>query len=236
MGFFDFLAENPRYEGSKLALNRLNQRHHFIVEQYAAEIAGGRVLDLACHDGRWSYALAAAGAREVVGIEGRAEVVAEFAAYPDDEAKARVRLEVGDVFEKLARLTAAGEKFDVVAIYGLYYHVMDHYRLLSLVAALQPGLVIIDSVFLNRPQPLVKLGFEPTDDKFNAIAQRNGQAQAPFGVPSPAAMDLMAEALGFTTTWSDWSAVPRRRRGGLKEYFERSGPKYRDTVALRPAH
>jgi hypothetical protein len=47
-------------------------------------------------------------------------------------------------------------------------------------------------------------------------------------------VDLMAEARGFATTWSDWSALPRRRRGGLKEYFDRDKPKFRDTVAPRP--
>jgi hypothetical protein len=187
MGFFDFLGDNPRYADSSLALNRLNQRHRFIVEAYADEIAGARVLDLACHDGRWSYALA-----------------------------------------------AAGESFDVVAIYGLYYHVMDHYRLLQLAAGLSPPLIVIDSVFLNRPQPLIRLAVEATDDKFNAIAQRDGQALAPFGIPSPSAVDLMASSLGYTTTWADWSSLPRGRRGGLKEYFDRDRPKYRATVALRP--
>jgi hypothetical protein len=233
MGFFDFLADNPRYADSRLALNRLNQRHRFIVEAYANEISGARVLDLACHDGRWSYALAAAGAREVLGIEGRPELLEEFTAYPDDEAKARVRLQTGDVFGAMEQLAAAGETFDVVAIYGLYYHVMDHYRLLQLAAALGPRLILIDSVFLNRPQPLIKLAVEATDDKFNAIAQRDGQALAPFGIPSPSAVDLMATSLGYATTWADWSSLPSGRRGGLKEYFDRDRPKYRDTVALR---
>jgi len=170
MGFFDFLATTPRYAGSKLALNRLNMRHRFIVQPFVEEISGARVLDLACHDGRWSYALSAAGAAEVVGIEGRAELIAEFASYPDDEARARVRLEQGDVFEALPAFAARRETFDVVAIYGLFYHLMDHHRLLRLVHALSPRLVIIDSVFLNREQPFIRVTLEPTDDQFNAIA------------------------------------------------------------------
>ena len=111
---------------------------------------------------------------------------------------------------------------------------MDHYRLLKQVQALHPRLVIIYSEFLNRPQPLIKLALEPTDDQFNSISHAEGQAMAPIGIPSRSAVDLMANSLGYTTTWSDWSAVPRRRRKGLKEYSDSDNWKSRDTVALRP--
>jgi predicted RNA methylase len=42
---------------------------------FASEISGARVLDLASHDGRWSYAFAGVGAASVVGIEGRQEMI-----------------------------------------------------------------------------------------------------------------------------------------------------------------
>lgn len=234
MGAFDFLQQSARYAESPLSLNRLNVRHEFIVDAFRDEIRGARVLDLAAHDGRWSYALSAAGAREVVGVEARGDLVKEFADYPDDDVRARVTLVEADVFDELPRLAAAGQTFDVVAIYGLYYHVMDHYRLLKQVHALRPRLVIIDSAFLNRPQPLIKLALEPTDDQFNSIAHAEGQTMAPIGIPSRSAVDLMASSLGYATTWSNWSAVPRRKRKGLKEYFDSDNWKSRDTVALRP--
>ena len=63
MGFFDFLDNTTRYGGKRTNIGRLDRRREFIVEPYADEIKDARVLDLASHDGRWAYALAAAGAR-----------------------------------------------------------------------------------------------------------------------------------------------------------------------------
>jgi len=233
VGFFDFLADTTRYRGSLNALNRLNMRHRFIVQPFEADLAGSRVLDLAAHDGRWSYALSAAGAREVVGVEARQELIDQFAEYPRNEASSKVMLKRGDVFEALPAFAAAGETFDVVAIYGLYYHIMDHYGLLKLVHALSPKLIIIDSLFLNRQQPLIRLQPERTDKFVNTIAHVAGQDVAPVGVPSRSAMDFMARSLGYSTEWANWDALPQEQRGGLKEYFNQDQLKSRDTVALR---
>src|SRR5262245_36226628 len=148
MGFFDFLQTSARYAGEDANLNRLEQRRRFIVEPYVDDLSGARVLDLACNDGRWSYALAAAGAREVVGVEARPELIDQFTQFPDDEHTAKVSLIAGDFFDVLPRLIEAGERFDVVAIYGVFYHIMDHYRLLKLVQRLEPRLIVIDSEFI----------------------------------------------------------------------------------------
>lgn len=235
MGAFDFLQTLPRYAESPLSVNRLNIRHEFIVDAFRDDLSGARVLDLASHDGRWSYALSAAGAREVVGVEARGDLIKQFEDYPDDEARSRIRLIEADVFEELPRMADAGERFDVVAIFGLFYHVMDHYRLLKQVHALGPRLVIIDSEFLNRDRPLIKLMLERTGSHLNTIAHTDGQSAAPIGIPSRSAVDMMAETLGYATTWSDWSVVPEDRRRGLKEYFDTDRWKSRDTVALRPS-
>ena len=224
MSFFDFLADSTRYQGSPLALNRLNMRHRFIVQPFEADLAG--------HDGWWSYALSAAGARVVVGVEARQDLIDQFAGYPRNEVSSKVTLKQGDVFEALPAFAAAGETFDVVAIFGLYYHIMDHYGLLKLVHALSPKLIIIDSDFLNRPQPLIRL-LESTDKFLNSIAHVAGQDAAPVGAPSRSAMDLMANSLGYSTEWANWDALPRAQRGGLKEYFDQDELKSRDTVALR---
>lgn len=66
-GLFDFLTELPPYDDNETTIYRLNQRHKLIIDPFGPQIEGARVLDIAAHDGRWSYALAAAGAAEVVG-------------------------------------------------------------------------------------------------------------------------------------------------------------------------
>lgn len=103
------------------------------------------MLDLASHDGRWPYVFAEAGAREVIGIEGRQELIDEFAAYPEDAIKARVSLRQGDINDAVREMVAAGERFDVVGVLGIFYHITTHYLLLSQIRALEPRLVVIDS-------------------------------------------------------------------------------------------
>lgn len=235
MGFFDFLADHPRYDATGGSIQRLNRRYRFLVKPYAAEIKGACVLDLASHDGRWSYALSAAGAKEVLGVEGREEMIAEYDAFPPGPVKDRVSFVHGDVYEVLPQLAAEGRRFDVVALYGLFYHVMDHYRLLKLIARFEPRLVIIDSEFCTSTDPVVRIAREKTDNRLNALAHVSGQRRAPVGFPSRSALEVMAATLGYGVEWADWSTVPVDRRHSVKSYF-REAPawKVRDTCALRP--
>jgi 2-polyprenyl-3-methyl-5-hydroxy-6-metoxy-1,4-benzoquinol methylase len=171
MGFFDFLAEIEPYAEDAGSIRRLNARHKMIVAPLARQIAGKSVLDLAAHDGRWAHAFADAGAREVVGIEGREALVARYAQFPHPKTKARVTLKVGDIFDGMEAEIAAGKTYDVLGVLGIFDHIMDHFRLLKLVHQLRPGLVIIDSEFALRPGPVITLARERVDNPLNAIAQ-----------------------------------------------------------------
>jgi hypothetical protein len=233
MGFFDFLNDTTRYGGRSAHIRRLERRREFIVEPYADELKDARVLDLASHDGRWSYALAGAGAREVVGIEARQDLIDQFADYPTGPIKDKVSFIQGDVFEELPKLVANGERFDVVAIYGLYYHIMDHYTLLKLVKQVGARLVVIDSEFLTREAPLIRLSLENTGSQLNTISHETGQTKAPIGIVSRHAMEMMAGSLGFAVVWADWNTLPAAERGGLAEYFREDHWKLRCTCALR---
>ena len=61
------------YETSKTASSkaRLNVRHQAIIEANRDILKDARVLDLASHDGRWSFAALKAGAAHVTGVEAR---------------------------------------------------------------------------------------------------------------------------------------------------------------------
>jgi hypothetical protein len=236
MGFFDFLGEIERYAENPGGVRRLNKRYNFLVRPYVAEIEGSSVLDLASHDGRWSYALSAAGAREVVGVEARPELIEQFQYYPPGPVKDRVSFVQGDVYDALPKLAADGRRFDVVALFGLFYHVMDHYLLLKLIHRLDPRLIIVDSEFYLSEEPTVRLIREGTDHVLHSIAHIPGQVKAPAGIPSKTALGWMAETLGYRIEWADWGTVPPERRGGVQSYFrELPDIKRRDTCALRPA-
>lgn len=131
------------------------------------------------------------------------------------------------------RLEREAERFDVVALYGIFYHVMDHFRLLRQARAIGARLIIIDSEFITATNPMIQLVRERTDNRLNGAPQMPGQERAVIGIPSTAAMDRMADALGMRCDWIDWDQLPEARRVGVGDYF-RTEAKRRRTCALRP--
>ena len=78
---------------------------------------GARVLDCFTHTGSFALNAAAAGAREVIGVdasEAGVNLARENAAL--NGMSERVRFECADVFELLPRLEAAGERVDLVIL------------------------------------------------------------------------------------------------------------------------
>jgi hypothetical protein len=140
--FYDFLG-SLGYKPH--AVSRMNLRHRHIIEPWRNEIEGSRVLDLGSHDGRWGYAFAAAGAASVLGIEGRAELAAQYASLPDSPFKDKVQLVIGDFVTEMDHLIAEKACFDIVACLGVYYHTMEHYRMMLQMASFKPRLIIIAS-------------------------------------------------------------------------------------------
>ena len=55
--------------------DRMCFRHIGIIQRNKDLFQGKRVLDLASHDGRWSFAAIKAGAKEVVGVEARPQLI-----------------------------------------------------------------------------------------------------------------------------------------------------------------
>ncbi len=230
---FDFLASLHPYEEKPATIKRLVQRHRLIIDPFEEQIKGARVLDLAAHDGRWSYALANAGAAKVVGIEARQELIDRFAQFPETDFKSRVTLLKNDIFAELAARVAAGERFDVVAVYGIFYHIMDHFRLLSLISKLQPTLVIIDSEFIKADNAMIQVLKEEISNPLNAVSDVAGITHTVVGVPSQRATEFMADALSMTLTWVDHDFILGADRAGMKDYY-RDGRKARFACALTP--
>lgn len=232
MNAFLELGRSGGFGASPEVERRLAKRHVLVVEPFRAELRGARVLDLGAHDGRWCYAFARAGAAEVTGVEPRAGLSAGLARFPDDDARARVRLVEGEAAPALEALGDAGERFDVVAVLGLFYHLMDHFRLLWLIRRLAPRLVIVDSDFSLAKAPVIELVRERTDKPLNAVAQIGGQARAIAGLPSFAALEAMADALDYAVDWVDPAPLAADPEG-VRDYF-RARKMRRAVCALRP--
>lgn len=233
MGFFDFLTDMDLYEDNQNIALRMNARHAFLIEPFKEEIKGARVFDIASHDGRWAYAFAAAGAKEVVGVEARQNLIDEFVGYPDADVRNRVELRCNDLFKELEKEVSNGETYDVVGVFGILYHIMDHFRLLQLVKALQPKLIIVDSEFMDRGWPMIQMQRERTFNILNAAPQFEGQEYTMVGYPSFKALDSMADVLGYDVIWLDWDSVPKDQRKGIWDYYRDTG-KRRGTCALVP--
>ena len=233
MSIFDFIRGKPLYAHNERSVDRLNTRHRFVISPFLDEIRGARILDLASHDGRWPYAFAQAGAREVIGIEGRAELIEQFETFPDDAAKARVELRQGDINVEVPKLVETGERFDVIGVLGIFYHITTHYVLLSQLSQLRPNLILIDSEFLNRPLEIIQLVPEDPRRHMNTLQQLPNQTKTLKGVPSRTATEMMARNLGYRVDWLDWDALPEDERQGVKDYY-RKGRMTRGTCALRP--
>jgi SAM-dependent methyltransferase len=82
-------------------------------------LAATRIVDLACDEGNFAIELAAMGAAEVVGIEGRAEKLVAANAAREARALTNLRFEAGDVRD--VTLDSHGT-FDVVLCLGILYH------------------------------------------------------------------------------------------------------------------
>lgn len=232
-GFFDFVEGLAHYDGLNQPVARLNKRHAFVIDAFKDQIAGARVLDLASHDGRWCYAFAGAGAASVLGIEARQELVDEYAQYPETDFKSKVTLRCDDLYDGMEAEVKSSQTYDVIGVLGILYHVMDHFRLFQLARKLKPKLIIVDSEFMLRDGPMIQLVRERTDNILNAAPQVEGQEVAIKGVPSFAAMEVIADVLGYDVLWSDWDSLPKGKRGGVGDYF-REAKMRRATCALVP--
>lgn len=219
MNFFDQYDRFYTTSQTSPFPHRLNGRHEAIIARNASLISGKRVLDIASHDGRWSFAALQAGAAHVTGIEPRQELIDNacdtFAHYQVDAS--RFDFQRGDVFNLLH-----GQVFDVVLCLGFYYHTTRHAELLDLIERTGAQFVIIDTevtpraeeavvlpsghsrLVFNNPYAIQMLS-EPVDDQQMAwqdALTRNGRTLV--GRPSRAAVEFMANHFGYTCRTYDW--------------------------------
>ena len=195
-----FFDEYPRFlDTSETASgrNRLNMRHEAIITDNLDVLSGARVLDLASHDGRWSFAALKAGASHVVGIEAREHLVVHgrqsFAAEGVDPASFELRH--SDMF---AALRDGGIEVDVVMCLGFLYHTLRYNELLHGMRATGAKHIIVDSTVNRRRDALVVVRREPNKrDAMAAVDEYTLGDQTLSGVPSVAALQEMFSAYGF---------------------------------------
>ena len=216
-GFFD---QYPRFfetSETTATANRLNERHRAIIEANRDAFTGARVLDIASHDGRWSFAAMRAGAKSVTGIEARPHLVAASKENLKEFGDAH-RFMLGDAYDLLDRIEPGS--IDTVMCLGFFYHVTDHMLLLSKIEQLKARHLIIDTGVAADVRPAVV--FQREDHELESDAARTSDAQKIVlaGIPSKAALDLMLSSFGWKPRYYDWHSAGIASWQEIEDYHE----------------
>ena len=210
-----FFDAHPRfYSTSETAAGRarLNLRYEGIFAENRDILDGAKVLDIASHDGRWSVAALECGARSVVGIEARPDLVAHATANLEHYGYAsdRCRFVVGDVHDVL---NSAAFDVDVVLCLGFLYHTLRYNDLLRGIRGTGARHLIIDTEApaMMRPQASIRVFGEPSDKQSAAAADAFTFGTSVLtGRPNLAAIRTMLDCYGYQVErLSDWAGVLR---------------------------
>jgi len=130
-------------------LNRLNWRCEILLTRNKEAIEGKRILDLASHDGRFSYGCLKLGARHIIGVEGRHHLVkfanenlAHLGFSPQNFSFVE-----DDVFNYLPKVKP--KTFDTVLCFGFFYHTIRQIELLREIFRIQPKYFILDTFIIT---------------------------------------------------------------------------------------
>ncbi len=219
-----FADDYPRFlEVSELSPQpeRVNERYEALFASNRDIFEGARVLDLASHDGRYSFAALKTGAKHVTGVEIRQSLIDKaqetFAFY--DEDPDTYRFVCGDVFEVLAR-----EQFDVdvVLCLGYLYHTYRHTELMYRLHDLGPRHLIVDTMVVPGTEPILKLIDErDSEDIRSAGHDEYAVGRVLVARPSVPALQLLLDAYGFEIeSMYDWKSrlAGRPAIPGLRGY------------------
>jgi hypothetical protein len=201
------LYSRERHRGAIEQRNRMNERYKAMLGSNRDILDGARVLDLASHDGRYSFGALKAGAAHVTGVEVRQSLVDRaqeaFAFYDQDPQT--YRFVCGDVFEVLTR-----ERFDVdvVLCFGYLYHTYRHTELMYRLHNLAPRHLIIDTMVTRATQPTLKMIREEDAEDIRSAAQdAYAVGQVLVLRPSVPALQKLLSAYGFEIeSLYDWKS------------------------------
>ncbi|HEX4685574.1 MAG TPA: methyltransferase domain-containing protein [Nocardioides sp.] len=210
-----FFDTHPRfYDTSETASGRarLNLRYEAIFAENLDILDGATVLDIASHDGRWSLAALACGARSVVGIEARSDLVdhavSNLAQYGYDAD--RCRFIVGDVHDVLRSQEL---EMDVVLCLGFLYHTLRYNELFRGIRATGARHVIIDTEAprMMSDRASIQVFSEPSDKQSAAAADELTHGSSVLtGRPNLSAIRTMLDSYGYRVErLSDWAALLR---------------------------
>ncbi|MBE9039556.1 class I SAM-dependent methyltransferase [Oscillatoriales cyanobacterium LEGE 11467] len=141
---FDY-SKLPYGEGGRYSdHNRFNWRCENLLTRHQEIIKDKVVLDLACNTGRLSYPCLVLGAKKVIGIEARQELIERGKQnLQNTEYKSKMEFIKADIFDYLS--SASPQQFDVILCFGFLYHTVRQVDFFREVKRLSPQTTIIDT-------------------------------------------------------------------------------------------
>ncbi len=141
---FDYSKLPYGQTGQASDCNRFNWRCENLLTRHQEFIKDKVVLDLACNTGRLSYPCLALGAKKVIGVEARPELIEQGKKYlQNTEYQSKMEFVQADMFDYLA--SASPHQFDVILCFGFLYHTVRQVDFFREVKRLAPQTVLIDT-------------------------------------------------------------------------------------------
>ncbi len=228
--------------------NRLNWRAELLLKRNKNLIKGKRILDIASHDARFSYACLKLGASHVTGVEARVELVENSIANLQEFDSTAFNFIQGDIFEVFK--TFDPSQFDTILCFGFLYHTLRQLEFFSELKRLSPKAVIIDTSVSKVPpifkmlrqlrgtnlfNDLMGIVGESTPPARRCLALLNGQYfvfntegnqhesltiddLGIVAVPSEKMIETLFKVYGFTSQKINWNIPGIDDWTGLKDY------------------
>jgi ubiquinone/menaquinone biosynthesis C-methylase UbiE len=188
---------------------RLRMIESAVDAHFGTRLCGIECLDIGCHEGFYSLAMARRGVRNVVAVDAREENLrrARFVAKAMDVENILYRQ--GCVENLIADLART---FDLTLFLGLLYHVEDPMRCLRQVAAVTGELCIIETQVVDEVEGYAEWGSRDWTRPYQGIVAvidetgEFGDGNRETGVspmatcPSPKALLFMLKQAGFRRT------------------------------------
>jgi predicted nicotinamide N-methyase len=207
--FFDNFSRYVETDAFGSGPERLNARYLALIHKNRQLLEGATVLDLASHDGRFSFAALQNGAARVIGIEWSADLIKHGLVNMEHYGVPSNRYDflLGDIYERIEEL----EQCDVVLCFGIFYHITSHMLLLTKIADLDPRAVIIDTAVSRLQVPAIEL-------RSGAAARPLKLGEQVEGHPSRAALDAMLSSFGWKYDYFDWEQSGLLERTQMQDY------------------
>lgn len=220
-GFFDNYPEFFSTSKVSATRNRLNLRNRALIEANESIIRGKSILDIASHDGRWSFAALKQGARYVVGIEPRQHLVdfsgSNMAKY--GISNDQFNFICGDVFKVIDELEPGS--IDTVFCFGFLYHTVHHLRLMEKIAKLRPSHLILDTEIAPDHESVIRVRAENVSGEGAGwTPSLADKSQTIIGFPSRSALDLMLSSCRWIFSYYNWHGSGIKRWDDLVDYHE----------------